>query len=474
MAEPSVLIVDDSHDMVDVLRGYLVDHGFRVTSATDGEAAIKAFHRHSPDVVLTDLRMRGFDGLDVLEAIKAADPDTAVVIMTAFGNVESAVDAIHRGAFHYVTKPFKMAALRVLLERAASERQARLQGQTLRTGVAERPSTRSLLGGSEPMQEIRRLIGRAADAASPVLIQGETGTGKELVARALHLESSRRDGPFVVVNCGALPERSLESELFGHVRGAFGGGTKARAGLFAEAEGGTLFFDEIGDMPLALQGKLLRVLESGELRAVGADVPRRVSVRCIASTHRDLHALAAAGGFRDDLFFRLAVVPLHLPPLRDRRGDIGLLVGHFLARRTQAPAPLDAQAPGPPGAPGQAPSDGPGTAPRSRLSASALRVLEEHPWPGNVRELENAVERLLLAYPDQEIGAEAVRRILAPGASGDTFDLLASKPYTLEEVEQRYIAAVLQRTGGSKTKAAAILGVDVSTLYRRQKGGPRS
>jgi two-component system response regulator HydG len=474
MPEPSVLIVDDSHDMVDVLRGYLVDHGFRVTSATDGEAAIKAFHRHSPDVVLTDLRMRGFDGLDVLEAIKAADPDTAVVIMTAFGNVESAVDAIQRGAFHYVTKPFKMAAVRVLLERAASQRRARLQGHTLRTslrtGAAERPSTRSLLGGSEPMQELRRLIGRAADAASPVLIQGETGTGKELVARALHLESSRRDGPFVVVNCGALPERSLESELFGHVRGAFGGGTKARVGLFAEAEGGTLFFDEIGDMPLALQGKLLRVLESGEFRAVGADVPRQVSVRCIASTHRDLQALVATGGFRDDLFFRLAVVPLHLPPLRDRREDIGLLVGHFLARKTQLPAPLDVQVPG---APALAPLYGPGTAPRSRLSESALRVLEVHPWPGNVRELENAVERLLLAYPDQEIGAEAVRRMLTPGAPGDTFDLLASKPYTLEEVEQRYIAAVLQRMGGSKTKAAAILGVDVSTLYRRQKGGSR-
>jgi len=465
-----------------VLRGYLVDHGFRVTSATDGEAAVKAFHRHSPDVVLTDLRMRGFDGLDVLEAIKAADPDSAVVIMTAFGNVESAVDAIQRGAFHYVTKPFKMAAVRVLLERAASVRRARLKGHPLRIGgAAERPSARSLLGGSEPMQELRRLIGRAADAASPVLIQGETGTGKELVARALHLESSRRDGPFVVVNCGALPERSLESELFGHVRGAFGGGTKARAGLFAEAEGGTLFFDEIGDMPLALQGKLLRVLESGEFRAVGADVPRQVSVRCIASTHRDLQALVATGGFRDDLFFRLAVVPLHLPPLRDRREDIGLLVGHFLARKTQVPhpraqAPLDDHGPGTVGAPAQTLlPDGLGpAAPRSRLSASALRVLEEHLWPGNVRELENAVERLLLAYPDQEIGAEAVRRILGPGATGDTFDLLASKPFTLEEVEQRYIAAVLQRTGGSKTKAAAILGVDVSTLYRRQKGGPRS
>ena len=467
MREPSVLIVDDSHDMLDVLRGYLVDHGFLVTTATDGDAAIRAFQSHSPDVVLTDLRMRGFDGLDVLEAIKAADPDMAVVIMTAFGNVESAVDAIQRGAFHYVTKPFKMAAVRVLLERAARERRARRarlenHHHLHASATAERAAASGLLGSSEAIREIRRLIERAADSPSPVLIQGETGTGKELVARALHLESGRREGPFVVVNCGGLTEAALESELFGHVPGAFGGATKARAGLFAEAEAGTLFLDEVSDLPLALQGKLLRVFESGEIRPVGAEVARPVSMRCIASTHRDLPGLVAAGRFRDDLFFRLAVVPIQLPALRDRREDIGLLVGHFLATKARASKTRG---------PASAATD---AGARLGLSEAALRVLEDHSWPGNVRELENAVERLLLASPEQEIGAEAVRRILSPGAPGDTFHLLASKPFTLEEVEQRYIAAVLQRAGGSKTKAAAVLGVDVSTLYRRQKSGPRS
>jgi two-component system, NtrC family, response regulator HydG len=448
MANPSVLIVDDSHDMLDVLGRYLGDHGFSVQTATDGKAAINAFQAHPIDVVLTDLRMKGFDGLDVLEAIKAADPEMAVVIMTAFGNVESAVDAIQRGAFHYVTKPFKLAAVRVLLERAAQENRIRREHQHLRVAFAERFSLTGLLGNHVATLELRRIIERVADAPSAVLILGETGSGKEVVARALHLESRRRDGPFVVVNCGALPEALLESELFGHVRGAFAGATKARAGLFVEADGGTLLLDEIGDMPLALQAKLCRVLEAGEIRAVGSDVVRPVSVRCIAATHRDLDALVAAGLFRSDLFFRLAVVPIRVPPLRDRREDIPLLVGHFLSRRGASAAP---------GAP-------------TRLSDTALHALEEHHWPGNVRELENVVERLVLTTAGPEIGVESVRRVLAPLPGNDSFDGLAAVGLTLEEVERRYIAAVMQRAGGSKSKAAVILNVDVSTLYRRQKG----
>jgi two-component system response regulator HydG len=448
MAKSSVLIVDDSHDMLDVLGRYLGEHGFAVHTATDGKAAIALFQRHSIDVVLTDLRMTGFDGLDVLEAIKAVEPGMAVVIMTAFGNVESAVDAIQRGAFHYVTKPFKMAAVRVLLERATRENRLRLEHEHLRVAFAERFSASGLLGANGAMLELRRLIERLADAPGAVLILGETGSGKELVARALHLESRRREGPFVVVNCGALPEALLESELFGHVRGAFAGATKARAGLFVEADGGTLLLDEIGDMPLPLQAKLCRVLETGEIRAVGSDAVRQVSVRCVAATHRDLDALVASGRFRSDLFFRLAVVPIHVPPLRDRRGDIALLVGHFLSKRgvstaTRAPA---------------------------RLSETALHALEEHHWPGNVRELENVVERLLLTTTEAEIGVESVRRVLAPLPGSDTFDGLATIGLSLEEVERRYIAAVLLRAGGSKSKAAAILNVDVSTLYRRQKG----
>lgn len=446
----SVLMVDDSPEMLEVLGKYFVDHGFQVETARSGGAALETYRARPADVVLTDLRMKGMDGLDLFEALRRLDPDVAVVIMTAFGNVESAVDAIQRGAFHYVTKPFKMATVRVLLERAARERRTREENHHLRTAFAERFAADGLVGESEPFREVRRFIERVANASSPVLISGETGTGKDRVARALHRESLRRDMPFVTMSCAAIPEELLERELFGQANapGVPARPGHVREGLFAKADGGTLFFDEIGDMPLALQAKLARVLESGEIHALGADSPCRVTIRCVAATTRDLKRLVAEGHFREDLYFRLAVVPIRLPALRERDGDLPLLLDHFLRNLHSAS----------------------GSSAPMTLSVGALAALQGHSWPGNVRELGNLVERLSLTCAGQRVDVEEVRRALVPATSGDAFDWLAAARMPLDEVERRYIMAVMNKAGGSKARAAEILNVDVSTLYRRERG----
>jgi two-component system response regulator HydG len=447
LREPSVLVVDDSAAMVDTLKRYLGDHGFHVETATTGGAALERFEAGGCDVVLTDLRMQGLDGLDVLAEIRKRDAQVPVVIMTAFGNIESAVDAIQRGAYHYVTKPFQMATLRVLLDRAAREGLMREQNNQLRAAFQERFASRGLVGQSPPMRDLKVLIERVANAPSPVLILGETGSGKETVARTIHVESDRREAAFVAVNCAALPEVLLDSELFGHARGAFPGATEARRGLFVEADGGTLFLDEVGDMPLALQAKFLHVLQAGELRPVGSETTRRVNVRCIAATHRDLHTLVREGKFRDDLYFRLNVVPVRVPALRERQEDIALLVEHFLARQRARPGA------------GETPT----------LAPEALTLLEAHPWPGNVRELENLVERLVVTAAGPSVDADVVRAALTPIAPGDPMQSLVAEGVQLDALERRYIAAVLRHTRGNKAKAAAILGIDLSTLYRREK-----
>jgi two-component system, NtrC family, response regulator HydG len=447
LPSPSVLVVDDSAEMVATLARYLGDHGWEVHTALGGAEALQLFAREPVDVVLTDLRMKGTDGIDVLEEIRRSDQQTPVVLMTAFGSVESAVDAIQRGAHHYVTKPFKMATVRVFLERAVREKALRTQNHALRATLRERSGARGLVGTSPAMRELAGLVDRVARTSSPVLIVGETGTGKELVARAIHVEGNRHDAPFVTVSCAALPEAVLECELFGSAEGAFPGSSQARRGLFAEADGGTIFLDEVADLPLPLQGKLLRVLESGEIRAVGDDASRIVDVRCIASTHADLAALVRARTFREDLFFRLDVIPIRVPPLRERREDLPLLVEHFLSRaqeRTKDPT-------------------------QRRLTPDALRAIQAHSWPGNVRELENFVQRLVVTSARSEIDAEAVRAALAPLKMGDPADALAAAHLSLDDVEDRYVDAVLRQARGNKADAAAILGIDVSTLYRRSQ-----
>jgi two-component system response regulator HydG len=448
MPKPRVLVIDDNLEMASTVAEFLGASGFEVETANGGAEGVARFAAAPADAVLTDLRMKDVDGMDVLDGIKRVDPDAAVVIMTAFGGIESAVEAIRRGAYHYVTKPFKMAVVKVMLERACTERSLRSENQRLRREVEERYSFANLVGKSEEMKQLYGLIERVAAVSSPALIVGETGTGKELVARAIHHHGPRSAGAFVAVNCAALPEALLESELFGHARGAFTGATQPRKGLFVEADGGTLLLDEIGDMPLGLQAKLLRVLESGEIRAVGSDSTRRCDVRIVAATHRVLEDLVADGRFREDLYYRLKVVTIRLPPLRERREDIALLVEHFVARIGE-----------------RVPSS-----PVKSLAPECLRMLEQHSWPGNVRELEHVIENLVVTGGSAVVGPKELEASLAVLAK-HPLDRARKELISLRELEQEYIGWVLERTGGNKTRAAEILGIDPSTLYRREVRG---
>jgi two-component system response regulator HydG len=446
MSNHRILVVDDHLEMARTIADYLSQHGMQAHAVASAEEALAALGRESFDALLTDLRMKGMDGLDLLEAAHRVDPELPVVVMTAFGGIDSAVESIQRGAYHYVTKPFKLEVVRLLLERACRERDLKNENRRLRQAVDDRYG--DMLGKSEPMQALFALLERVAQVASPALVLGETGTGKELVARALHQAGPRRSGPFVAVNCAAVPETLLESELFGHTRGAFTGATQARRGLFLDADGGTLLLDEIGELSPPLQARLLRVLESGELRPVGSDAVRTVDVRVVAATHRPLSDLVHGGEFREDLYFRLKVLPIAIPPLRERGDDIPLLADHFLARaRARLP---------------QA---------RARsFAADAVAALLAHPWPGNVRELAHLIERLAVTTDREIIDGPTVRTMLelpAPG-SGQPFGAFEPLP-ALRDLEQRYIDHVLEKTGGNKTRAAEILGIDPSTLHRRGK-----
>ncbi|QDE69252.1 sigma-54-dependent transcriptional regulator [Myxococcus xanthus] len=446
--EGRILVVDDHVDMGLMLREPLTDAGYVVDLATGGEEAIRMARAQAYNAVLCDLRMEGVDGLDVLEAVRALDADIPVLMMTAFGGVESAVEAMKRGAYHYFTKPFRLDEVLLFLERALKERRLQVENRALRRAAAERSGLGALVGRSAAMRNLYELIDRVAYAQAAVLLRGPSGTGKELVARALHFQGPRASGPFVAVNCTALPHDLLESELFGHLKGAFTGATHARRGLFVEADGGTLFLDEIGDMPLELQARLLRVLEDGEVRAVGADGSRTVDVRIVAATHQDLDARVREGRFRADLFYRLNVVTLLLPPLAERREDIPLLVEHFTARARARN-------------------------PRSRmqsLSPEAVAALATLPWPGNVRELENLIERLAVMVASEVVGLEDLRPHLPPEAPEVQPLVMAQHAlWPLRRLEAEYIAWMVTRCGGNKTRAAEVLGIDVSTIHRRER-----
>jgi two-component system response regulator HydG len=447
MSKLRALIVDDVTDMAQTIANDLIAAGFETETAHDGVAALKQFAKDPADVVVTDLRMKGGDGLDLLSGIKKADPSTPVIIMTAFGAVESAVEAMRRGAYHYVTKPFALETLRSLVERACRERALSRENALLRRTLRSNLPSRQLLGSSLPMRQLRALIAQIADATSSVLISGETGTGKELVALAIHSSSPRADRSFVAVNCAALPEHLLESELFGHARGAFTGASSSRRGLFVEAQDGTIFLDEIGDLPPSLQGKLLRVLQSGEVRPVGTETTRTVNVRCIAATHKDLSVLVEKGQFREDLFFRLDVLRVQVPPLRERGEDIPLLVDHFLRQSLEKSS-------------------------RSMLAGfepDALDFLASCDWPGNVRQLENLIERLVVTAAESFAKLADVKRALGPAWTSDPIPRLLQNPMTMQDLEDRYLAGILKMVGGNKLKAAEILGIDPSTIYRRNK-----
>ena len=446
MTDRRVLIVDDHAEMARLLADKLGDESWQTRAVTSGAAAIEALQHALPDLVITDLRMADVDGLDVLDAVRRIDPEVPVIIMTAFGAIESAIEAMRRGAWHYIVKPIRLDEIVLHANRAVEHRSLRRENRRLR--VAADRVIGALVGRSSAMRELYDLIERVALASSAVLIRGESGTGKELVARALHGAGPRRDHPFVAINCTALPEALLESELFGHTRGAFTGATNARPGLFVEADGGTLFLDEIGDMPSALQAKLLRVLQQGEIRAVGSDESRRVDVRIVAATHQDLERRVEEGAFRRDLYYRLDVVPIEVPPLRERLGDVPALVEHFLAaaRARNAHSPVASFAP------------------------DAVTALTRYPWPGNVRELENLIERLVVVGTTREIAASELAT-LAPHitATQERFSLPRDRLVTLRDLEEEYIAWVIEKSAGNKTRAAEILGIDPSTLHRRMR-----
>ena len=441
-----ILVVDDHLEMANTIVDYLGQRGMEARAASSAQEALDMLARETFDGLLTDLRMKGMDGLDLLDAAHRLDPELPVVVMTAFGGIDSAIESIQRGAYHYVTKPFKLDVVRVLLERACRERDLRSENRRLRKVVDDRFA--DILGQSPPMHALFSLIERVAQVSSPALLLGETGTGKELVARALHHTGPRAAGPFVAVNCAALPEALLESELFGHTRGAFTGATQTRRGLFLDADGGTLLLDEIGELSSPLQARLLRVLESGEVRALGSDTVRKVDVRIVAATHRPLSDLVHQGGFREDLYFRLKVLPIVLPPLRERGDDIRLLAEHFLTKARERLPQAVARV----------------------FSADGMAALLGHRWPGNVRELQHLVERLVVTSDKERLDATTVRAVLepAPPVSKLRFGEFSTLP-PLRELERQYIDHVLECAGGNKTKAAEILGIDPSTLHRRGK-----
>ncbi|MGH7545940.1 MAG: sigma-54-dependent transcriptional regulator [Gemmatimonadota bacterium] len=444
-AAGKVLIVDDERSLVETLRVLLTHEGFDVETATSGSEAIEKLETN-PDVVLADIRMPRVSGIDVLAATRKRLPDVSVVLMTAQASLQSAIQAVNEGAFHYVQKPFENEQLVSLLRRAAERRRLASENQELKREIRRRDESRAFqpLGKAKSFGEALEIAKTVAATDSTVLIQGESGTGKEVLSRYIHSLSLRAEGPFLSINCAALPETLLESELFGHVKGSFTGAVKDKEGLFVAAGGGSFFLDEVAEMTPALQVKLLRVLQEREVIPVGSTEAVKVDVRIIAATNRDLEEEIRRGTFRTDLYYRLNVIAIHLPPLRERRGDISLLAEHFLDSLGEERAV--------------------GT---KQLTEEAVKALMEYDWPGNVRELENALERAVVMTSGPTIGVESLpRRVVEPAPVPVVSERPPANP-TLEAVERAYIAWVLRAEGGNKTRAAEVLGIDPSTLYRK-------
>ncbi|HET8654472.1 MAG TPA: sigma-54 dependent transcriptional regulator, partial [Longimicrobiaceae bacterium] len=442
-----ILIVDDESNIRRMIASLLRAEGYQVREAASARAGLEAVRAEEPDAVLMDLMMPGQTGLDVLPEMREAAPELPVVMMSGRATLSDAVKATKLGAFHFLEKPLTPEAVLLTLRSALELRQAREVNRALREELGAEDE---MVGRSEEMRRVRELIERVAPTDARVLITGESGTGKELVAAAIHRHSAHAGGPFIRVNCAAIPRDLVESELFGHEKGAFTGATERRRGRFELADGGTLLLDEVGDLSADAQAKLLRVLETGEFERVGGSEPIRAEVRTLAATNRDLRADVAAGRFREDLFFRLHVIPVHLPPLRERREDVPLLVEHFLARQRSRIAALR-----PP-----------------RLTPAAMEVLVHHPWPGNVRELANIVERLVILHAGSEVGAGEVRALLAGAPLHSSTELddgdrpLADR---LDDYERRVIAGAISDAGGSVAEAARRLQTDRGNLYRRMR-----
>jgi two-component system response regulator AtoC len=444
-----VLVVDDDREMCEFVATGLTKRAFSVQWRTSADEAFGLMQSEDFDVVISDLNLRGMSGIELCERVAANRPDIPVVVITAFGSLETAVQAIRAGAYDFITKPFQMEVLRLTLERAIQHRALRAEVTRLRRAVAEAQGFEGLIGTSEPMRRVYDLLDRVAETDATALITGESGTGKELVARALHARSRRRNGPFVALNCAAMPEPLLESELFGHAKGAFTDAKAARTGLFLQANGGVLFLDEIGEMPLALQPKLLRALQERKVRPVGADAEVPFDARIVAATNRDLETAVEERRFREDLFYRINVITVPLPPLRARGTDVLLLSQQFINHYA-----------------GQFGKSVTG------LSSGAAEKLTSYGWPGNVRELQNCMERAVALTRFTEIVVEdlpdkvrSYRRTHVVVASDDPSELVP-----LEEIERRYILRALEALGGNRTLTAQVLGLDRKTLYRKLRG----
>ncbi len=444
---PSVLVIDDEAGILETLRILLKNEGFTPITALGGKAGLDALETSSPDIVLSDIRMPTISGIEVLAAVKARDPQLPVVLMTAQASMQSAIQAVNEGAFYYIQKPFRNDELVAILRRAAEHRQLKIENVTLKQEIQRRDRSTAgnkPTGNSRSWLKLLEMVETVAPTDSTVLITGESGTGKEVIARYLHDLSPRAENSFLSINCGALPESLLESELFGHVKGSFTGAVKDRAGLFTAANKGTFFLDEIGETTPATQVKLLRVLQQREVIPVGGTESMPIDVRMIAATNRDLEEEIKRGSFRGDLFYRLNVIAIHLPPLRERRDDIPVLATKFLARvgGTRHEHPLT-------------------------LTSDALDAMQAYDWPGNVRELENAMERAVILTTGDSIDVEALpERVTARRVEPLVAERAIVNP-TLDAIERAYIMWVLQSEGGNKSRAASTLGIDASTLYRK-------
>ncbi len=446
MNKPNVLVVEDEELMRSILRQLLEGEDYNIFTADSAENALEIFSSNEIAATLTDIKMSGMDGIELLDQLKTIDNEAIVIIMTAYSSVDSAVAALRKGAYDYVTKPFINADLLQTIKNAIRTKELFSENRALRRELNQKYVFSEIIGKSESLQKIFRIVEKIADTNAGVLIQGESGTGKELIARAIHFNSRRAGKPFLAVNCGALPESLLESELFGHTKGAFTGATSEKRGLFRSADGGTLLLDEIGEMPLNLQVKLLRVLQEQEVTPVGSSVAVKFDTRIIAATNKNLEVEAAESRFREDLFYRLNVIEINLPPLRERREDIPLLVKSFITKTAREQQTEE-----------------------KSVAKEVMSALVNHNWQGNIRELQNAVGRAFILS-----GAEIDLESLPPKIKNNADHSYEMRDpeglrLTLEEIERRYIFEILKSVNDDKTAAAEILDIDLSTLYRKLK-----
>jgi DNA-binding NtrC family response regulator len=440
-----ILVVDDQVNMLTLFQRVLGKEGYEVVTASSGEEGLKQLEAEWFDLVISDLKLPGYDGLELLRKVKEFNPTTPFILLTAYGTVDLAVKAMKEGAYDYLSKPVNNEEMKLVVKKALELHRLTREVERLKAEREFEGDFKNVIGRSRPMKNLFRLVKQVANSQTTILIYGESGTGKELIARSIHQQSPRRERPFVAIDCGAMPETLLESELFGHVRGAFTGAISNKKGLFEEAHGGTLLLDEIGDTTPAFQSKLLRVLQESEIRPVGSNKSIKVDVRVIAATNKDLMKAVKEKTFREDLYYRLAVVPIRIPPLRERREDIPFLVDHLIRKCCERS--------------GQEPK---------RISAKALKLVVDYPWPGNVRELENLVERAVLMSSGPEINPEVLFQELAAGRDASEPLHQATKA-AVEMVEKEKILEATFKARGIRSRAAKLLGISRTALYNKLK-----